>query len=158
MRDGVWRAYIVVERSLLGLSQHLRPLPANHSCSSMPIPDDSTPIFMLVLLTNLLVLLERLQRFPLKTRPEGTDSHEGNILASTPVVCLTDKAEAKRCKKRSREIRRGQTQVGPECSDVEAKAGRLCDDLAAASFDLPDATFSTCNQLPSRSRQVIVLQ
>jgi hypothetical protein len=118
----------------------------------MPILDDSTPIFMLVLLNNLLVLLERLQHFPSKTRSGGTDSHEVNILASTPVVYLTDKAEAKRCKKRSREIRRD------ECSDVEAKAGRLWEDLAAASFDLPDATFSTCNQLPSRLRRVIVLQ
>jgi hypothetical protein len=82
---------------------------------------------MLVLLNNLLVLLERLQHFPSKTRSGGTDSHEVNILASTPVVYLTDKAEAKRCKKRSREIRRD------ECSDVEAKAGRLWEDLAAAS-------------------------
>lgn len=41
---------------------YLRPLPANRSCSSMPIPDDSSPIFMFVLLTKRLVLLEPIQR------------------------------------------------------------------------------------------------
>lgn len=152
----MWRVYIAAERSPAGLSQHLRPLPANRSCSSMPITDDSTPIFMLVLLTKLLVLLERLQRFPLKTRPGGTDNHESNNLASTPVVCLIDKAESKRCKKRSWEIRRDKCRSGGlRC---RSRGRPLVLRLGCRILRLPGASFSTCNQLPSRLRQVIVLR
>jgi hypothetical protein len=54
----------------------LCPQTAQVVCSSMPIPVDSTPNLHACAAAQLLVPLERLQRFPLQTRPGGSGSHE----------------------------------------------------------------------------------
>ena len=114
----------------------------------MPIPVDSTPNLHVCAAAQAIVCARVASAFSFGRHDwKEAIAIRAFISASTGGVS-SDKACAKRYKKICRKIRGG-TNAGRKSSDVEAKAGRLCDDLAAASCSLPEASLSTYNPLPS---------
>lgn len=107
----------------------------------MPVPDNSTPIFVIELLTYQLAALNPLQRpFPgRQDREEPTTIRA--LLSPFDSGILPDKAEANSYKRASGrdKMDRCRSKVPPM-----SKPRPACDDLAAASFFLADAPCQLC--------------